>query len=133
MQKSKGVKERNLRYCTICASEDREQFGESYWHILHQLQGMNYCNVHKCRLLDSSVAISERSSSILVTAEEVIPFESEIEIADNDIEIKLIAYMVRIFQADMDMKSEVTIGEYLHSKMSENKYRSRRGEQRNIV
>lgn len=133
MQKSKDGKERRLRYCPICAYEDRERFGESYWHRLHQLQGMNCCSIHKCRLLDSTIAISGKYSLKLVTAEETIPSESEINVVDNVMEIKLADYMARIFQADMDMKSEVTIGAYLHSKMPVDKYRSVRGEQRNIA
>ncbi len=133
MQKSKDGKERRLRYCPICAYEDRERFGESYWHRLHQLQGMNCCSIHKCRLLDSTIAISGKYSPKLVTAEETIPSESEINVVDNVMEIKLADYMARIFQADMDMKSEVTIGAYLHSKMPVDKYRSVRGEQRNIA
>lgn len=51
MQKSRDGKERYLRYCPMCASEDRKRFGESYWHRLHQLQGMNCCFIHKCRLM----------------------------------------------------------------------------------
>ncbi len=133
MQKSKDGKERHLRYCPICVPEDRERFGESYWHRLHQLQGMNCCSIHKCRLIDSSIVISGKGSPKLVTAEEVIPSESKINVVDNVMEIKLADYMARIFQADMDMKSEVTIGAYLHSKMPVNKYRSIRGEQRNMV
>jgi hypothetical protein len=133
MQKSKDGKERHLRYCPICVSEDRERFGESYWHRLHQLQGMNCCSIHKCRLIDSSIVISGKGSPKLVTAEEMIPSESKINVVDNVMEIKLADYMARIFQADMDMKSEVTIGAYLHSKMPVNKYRSIRGEQRNMA
>ncbi len=133
MQKSKDGKERCLRYCPICASEDREQFGESYWHRLHQLQGMNCCFIHKCRLIDSPIVISGKDSPKLVTAEEMIPSESEIKVMDNGMEIMLSDYMTRVFQADMDLKSEVTIGEYLHSKMPVDKYRSVRGKQRNIA
>ena len=133
MQKSKDGKERCLRYCPICASEDREQFGESYWHRLHQLQGMNCCFIHKCRLIDSSIIISGKDSPKLVTAEEMIPYESEINVVDNVMEIKLADYMARVFQADINMESEVTIGAYLHSKMPVNKYRSVRGEQRNMI
>lgn len=133
MQKSKDGKERRLRYCPICASEDRERFGESYWHRLHQLQGMNCCSIHKCKLIDSPIAIGGKDSPKLITAEEMIPSESGIEIVDNVKKIRLADYMARVFQADMDMKSEVMIGEYLHSKMPVNKYRSVRGEQRNIA
>ena len=39
----------------------------------------------------------------------------------------------KIFQSDVDMDSCVSIGEFLHSKMSNTSYRSVRGKQRNIT
>ena len=32
---------RYLRYCPLCAREDRERYGETYWHRLHQIQGVD--------------------------------------------------------------------------------------------
>ncbi len=52
---------------------------------------------------------------------------------DNEIEIRVAAYMAEVFQADVDIDSCVTVGEFLHSKMAYTKYRSVRGEQRNIA
>lgn len=31
---------RFLRYCPVCAREDREQHGETYWHRIHQIEGI---------------------------------------------------------------------------------------------
>ena len=39
-----------LRYCPICAREDREMYGETYWHRKHQLRGINICPIHFCNL-----------------------------------------------------------------------------------
>lgn len=30
-------KNRHLRYCPLCAANDRDTYGETYWHRIHQL------------------------------------------------------------------------------------------------
>lgn len=44
-----------LCFCPECAEEDRRLFGETYWHILPQINGIEYCPVHKCRIIKSRV------------------------------------------------------------------------------
>ena len=38
------------RYCPVCAAEDRQNYGEPYWHTDHQIPLMSVCTRHKCRL-----------------------------------------------------------------------------------
>ncbi|WP_196599612.1 TniQ family protein [Pectinatus frisingensis] len=130
---SKNGKARCLRYCTACAANDREQYGEAYWHRIHQLIGIHVCPVHWCYLMDSSLMISGKATPSLKTTEEIIPQSESCVSADNEIEIRVAVYMAEVFQADVDMESCVTVGEFLHSKMAYTKYRSVRGEQRNIA
>lgn len=40
----------------LCTA-DKQEFGESYWHRLHQLPGVEVCPDHNVRLLDSQVRI----------------------------------------------------------------------------
>lgn len=47
----------HLQYCPACAQEDRQIYGETYWHRLHQLSGVRYCPVHEERILESEVTI----------------------------------------------------------------------------
>jgi hypothetical protein len=35
-----------LRFCPACVVEDRSRFGETYWHRLHQLPGIEVCPPH---------------------------------------------------------------------------------------
>lgn len=58
MPKRKGNTDRYLRYCPVCAENDRKQYGEAYWHRIHQLQGVKICSQHRCYLVDSQVQIS---------------------------------------------------------------------------
>ena len=44
-----------LRYCPLCAVDDFNLYGETYWHRKHQLQGSVYCTKHRILLVDSNV------------------------------------------------------------------------------
>lgn len=132
MAKRKTGSKRCLRYCPMCTEADREKHGETYWHRVHQMQGIDICPYHHCRLVDSFVIISGKASPDLVAAEMVISDDSEIIMCDNEIECKFADYLVNVFQSDMDLKSDILIGDFLHSQMENTKYRSIRGEQRNI-
>ncbi|XHX76328.1 MAG: TnsD family transposase [Stenomitos frigidus ULC029] len=46
-----------LRFCPLCVQQDKQKFGESYWHRLHQLPGIEVCTEHNVCLLDSQVRI----------------------------------------------------------------------------
>lgn len=46
-----------LRFCPECAQEDQQKFGESYWHRLHQIPGVEICPQHQIRLVNSQVRV----------------------------------------------------------------------------
>ena len=45
-----------LRYCPVCASQERQTLGEAYWHRLPQLIGVEVCAIHEVWLENSSVS-----------------------------------------------------------------------------
>lgn len=130
--KNRSGKPRGLRYCPACAIDDRKRYGETFWHRVHQMTGVNICPIHFCNLLDSSVFISGKASPALITAEESAG-ESGVSYCGNGVEKMVAEYVAAVFQSDIDMQSDVGIGQFLHSKMENTKYRSVRGEQRNIA
>ena len=69
----KSTSNRCLRYCPMCTKQDRQEYGETYWHRTHQMIGLAACPVHGCYLMDSSVIISGKMPPMLKSAEEVIP------------------------------------------------------------
>lgn len=129
---SKTGQPRYLQYCPACANHDRKRYGETYWHRTHQMIGMNVCPVHGCYLMNSNVIISGKAPPMLKSAEEVIPVSEKITEA-HEIKRRLAVYMEEVFQADVDMQSDIAVGQFLHSRMANTKYRSVRGEQRNIA
>ena len=62
-----------LRYCPKCVVEDRAQFGECYWHRLHQVPGVELCPVHKT-LLEQSLLLTRgvENGHGLASAEQTI-------------------------------------------------------------
>ena len=88
----KGNTDRCLRYCPLCAKQDRQTYGETYWHRTHQMIGMAACPVHGCYLIDSNVVIRGKAPPMLRSAEEVIPV-SEVATRAYEIECRLAVYM----------------------------------------
>lgn len=130
--KSKHVT-RHLRYCPLCAAEDREQYGETYWHRSHQLQGVDICPLHKCFLHDSTVPISSKGSPSLDCAEPLVPKEAVAALCENNLECMVAEYVHAVLQNPVDMDTDTPVGRFLHSKLEYSKYLSPRGEQRNMA
>ncbi len=47
----------HLKFCQQCKQEDETAFGETYWHRLHQLPGVEVCPSHQIFLDNSSVGL----------------------------------------------------------------------------
>jgi hypothetical protein len=63
-----------LRFCPVCVEQDREQFGECYWHRVHQLPGVEVCPVHEVALDLSGVRTSNSlTRREFIAAEGAIP------------------------------------------------------------
>lgn len=39
------------RYCPHCATEEQQELGEPYWHVVHQIPLISHCPTHGCRLI----------------------------------------------------------------------------------
>ncbi|WP_146550782.1 TnsD family Tn7-like transposition protein [Rummeliibacillus suwonensis] len=54
-------KKKWLFYCSECAKNDIEQYGEPYIHREHQLQGIDYCSHHELKLKKYPIDFSQQS------------------------------------------------------------------------
>lgn len=129
---NKNNQKRYLRYCPCCVEEDREKYGETYWHRIHQMINVDICPIHSCKLINSSVTISSRTSPMLKTAEEEVTPNFVKKLSENLSKINLSQYIMKVFNSDIDMNNSVCIGKFLHSQMYGTKYLSVRGQQRNM-
>lgn len=115
--------QRYLRYCPICAAEDRKQYGETYWHRIHQIKGLRICAKHKCFLQNSDVLMRRKEKPQLTAAESIVPYDSEILYCDSDRELQLARYVTEVFHSRIDINANVEIGKYLRQQLS-NAYKS---------
>lgn len=127
-KKTKGRK--YMRYCPICAAQDRNQYGETYWHRKHQLTEVDICLRHNCRLENSTVEIAaDRLRFKLIHAETVVPSHTSARMDVSALEYRVAEYVMAIFLADMDFENPVAPGKFLRSRLEGTPYISLRGEQ----
>ena len=127
---SKTGTQRYLRYCPKCVSEDRKNYGETYWHRSHQMMFVTCCPEHGCKLISSDVLVGGRTSPDLVPAE-IIATNDEVT-ACSEIVRKLSKYIYDVFSSKINFDNDVPAGAFLHSKLSGTSYLTIRGEKRNI-
>ncbi len=132
MPKNKNPATRYLRFCPLCAAEDRKAYGETYWHRNHQLLGIGICPKHRCYLADTEIEINSGGSPSLCAAEEAILYSTKIEYCTSELLCAVAEYTTQVFQADLDMTVSATISQFLHARLENTPYVSRRGEQRNM-
>jgi len=64
----------HVRFCPACATDDRERFGETYWHRLHQVPGVKVCYKHDAFLEETDIyAPNTLARREYVTAEAYVP------------------------------------------------------------
>lgn len=108
---------RFLRYCPVCATEDRKEFGETYWHREHQLQKIKACPKHQCYVVESAVGIGARNSPGLFDAESQVPNKPNIRTCENKKELAFSQYVIDVFHEPIDILSPLPVGRYLRSKL----------------
>ena len=78
----KRSKTQYLKYCPLCAFEDKRIYGETYWRRQHQLSEMLYCLRHKVRLVNSSVP-TNKIGTRFYPASSVVNVEQNTDISDD--------------------------------------------------
>ncbi|MDY5231976.1 MAG: TniQ family protein, partial [Eubacteriales bacterium] len=126
----KTNKARYLRYCPLCVSEDRQKYGEAYWHRIHQMIGVDACPIHFCSLINSDILISSKASPRFVTAEEAASENCGYTVNYNDTEKRLYQYISTVFKSDVNLENDVQVGDYLSYRLQNTKYMT--GKMRNM-
>lgn len=117
--KSNGI---NMRYCPICIKEDRDKYGETYWHREHQFIGINVCTKHKCYFIDSEVSVQSIDKSEFYTAEYIIGQKNDVKISNNEFEINFAKYFTEVINTESNNDSNIV--EYLNTILLNSKYRA---------
>ncbi|MDE6054438.1 MAG: TniQ family protein [Lachnospiraceae bacterium] len=117
----RGEGERYLRFCPLCVREDRDIYGEAYWHRRHQIRNMRICTKHKCMLMESSVPAKSEQSFTFCPAENYT-YNSDVVYENDSLMIRFVEYLDSIFDAPMDFDNDISISSILYDGMSRTKY-----------
>ena len=121
--------EQYLRYCPLCAAEDRAAYGEAYWHTHHQIRNMVVCHRHGCRLINSAVPAKSEQCFTFCPAKMHIT-DTTVTMEDNPKLLQFAKYMAAVFDAPMDFEQDIPISAILYNGMSRTKYLKSTGRSR---
>lgn len=113
--------EQYLRFCPLCVKEDRETYGETYWHRKHQIRNISICTKHKCRLIESSVLAKSEQSYRFFPAENYVD-DGKIVLENDIVKVEYAEYLESVFDAQMDLENDIPISSILYGGMSRTKY-----------
>lgn len=114
-----------LRYCSECVKEDRIKYGEAYFHIEHNIQNINYCSKHCCKLKNTNIEITKSKERNLIPLELVVEDLSTEYIDKDDINIKVVKYNVKSLLDNIDINSDDNIGDDLSRSLDKKYYRDK--------
>ncbi len=113
--------EQNLKYCPLCAAEDRAAYGEAYWHRKHQIRGMTVCAKHRCLLKHSNVSAKSEHGYTLDPAELCVDDLEPVFVTDQRL-LRYAAYMETVFDFSISFSQDIPIRAVLFQGLSKTKY-----------
>lgn len=126
----RNEKERYLRYCPLCAKEDRTIYGETYWHRKHQIRNINICPVHRCKLENTDVMAVTQKTFVFHPAELAVKDIEPVLVDDMEM-ICFAEYVIDLFDMDIRKNKNIQIRAVIYDAMSETKYI--KGQHRNMA
>lgn len=118
-----------LKYCPMCVKEDRQKYGEAYWHIVHQIRNMQICTKHNCQLVNSAVVAKSEQTFTLCPAESYVTVQKPIIESDSLI-LEYAKYMTYVFNTPLNFEKDVPISAILYNAMQNTKYMKSSGKTR---
>ena len=125
----RGDTDRFLKYCPICAEEDRQKYGETYWHRNHQIRGMQVCYKHNCMLENSDITAKSEQTFTFCPAEEYAVKRNANGIK-NVHSRRYAEYITAIFDAPIDIANDIPISAVLYYAMANTCYMKSTGKNR---
>ena len=116
--------DRFLKYCPLCTEEDRQKFGETFWHRVHQIQNMIICPTHNCFLKASSVTAISSQAYTLCPAEEYT-LARETTVSENSVLSSFNRYLADVFNAPFSFEPDLPISAILHHALKGSSYISK--------
>lgn len=116
-----------MRYCPMCAADDRTTKGETYWHRIHQIWELKICPIHHCNLINTAFTLSGKTSPDLIPAEIVVTDNEKGDLCEDERMCALADYVNEIFEFPMVLDKACSVAQVLQRKTDNTEYRSPRG------
>ncbi len=87
---STGDSKKFLKFCPVCLEKDTQEYGEPYWHRIHQIPGILVCPNHAVVLHDSSIAVDSKGIHYYAASSENCLVNTNIKIFENQSVEKLL-------------------------------------------
>lgn len=121
---------RYLKYCTLCFEEDRNAYGEAYWHRSHQTRGIHICSKHGCYLHETDIEIISKLSPRLWIADDIV-VNTAVDYASSK-EKQFTDYVVKMIQSPIP-KEQPPVSDWLISKLEGTEYITARGKRKYVT
>ena len=118
-----------MRYCPLCASEDREKYGETYWHRSHQIRNVNICPKHKCHLINSSVSIRNEAAFSFYPAQTTVK-DDDIIYSQNELEHRFTNYCAELIASPITFQNNTPVRSVIYKAMKDTPYMKSTGKSR---
>ena len=117
------------RFCAACIKEDREKYGEAYWHRSHQIRNINLCPKHKCYLINSSVSIKNESAFSFYPAQTTVR-DADVIYSQSELEHRFTDYCAELVAAPITFQKAPPISSILYKAMKDTPYMKSTGRSR---
>ena len=106
-----------LKYCPICVKEEREKYGECYFHVEQNIPYVDVCHQHKCKLINTSV-INVKSNNEMFWPLDLLVNSLDVEYEENNKKVEIAKYIKDILDCDYRLDNEITISRFLKTIIS---------------
>ena len=128
IQPRRGM-ERYFKYCPLCVKEDRQKYGETYWHRNHQIRGIQGCYKHNCRLEISTVTAKSEQTFTFCPAEEYAE-KRNVRKINNASFLNFAEYLTTTFNAPFGFEKDIPISSVFYCAMEDTQYITSTGKTR---
>lgn len=81
-----------LKYCCNCVKEDINQWGFCYWHVKHQIPGIDTCYKHKCLLIGIPMGDGNKDRTLFLP-----PFKEQYSCVASKKQVDLAIFSAKLF------------------------------------
>lgn len=121
--------DRYLKYCPLCCAEDRQKYGETYWHRNHQIRNMQVCYRHNCMLESSDIIAKSEQTFTFCPAEEYTTKRTARTLGKIP-SLSFAEYLTAVFNSPFDFENDIPISSVFYYAMADTQYITSTGKTR---